>query len=212
MKRPVAILMILFLLPCLAWAQSGETPSAELDRTSDPVWLDSLYHAGTAFGQFLEDADARRERWVDNFGDGSPDEAWTARADGISGTWYLLAVGIAGCSDSVSTIPYLAHLAGYSSHIDLRIVHPDSGRSIMEAHRTADGRAATPTILVLNEDFEPVGVFIERPAGLKEWVETEGADLPSREFVREKFAWYEADGGRETVATILDIIESASGE
>ena len=82
----------------------------------------------------------------------------------------------------------------------------------MEAHRTHDDRASTPTVLVLNDGFEPVGVFIERPESLKTWVSTDGADLTSREFVRAKFAWYEADGGRETVATILDIIEGASNE
>lgn len=208
-------LLVLILVPSLAWGQTDNMPVSEetvLDRTSDPVWLDSLYQSGTAFGQFLDEAQARRTRWVSNYGDGTPDDAWTARADRLTGSWYLLAVAIDGCSDSVSTIPYLAHLANYSDQISMRIVLPESGRPIMEAHRTNDGRASTPTVLVLNERFEPVGAFIERPEGLKTWVETDGADLPSRAFVREKFAWYEADGGRETVATILAIIESASAE
>lgn len=215
MTRLIPRLIVLLLMPSLAWGQTDSKPTVEaadmvLDRTSDPVWLDSLYQSGSAFGQFLEEAEARRERWVTNYGDGSPDASWTARADSLTGSWYLLAVAVDGCSDSVSTIPYLAHLAGYSGHIHMRVVLPESGRPIMEAHRTKDGRASTPTVLVLNEQFEPVGVFIERPDGLKAWVETDGADLPSREFVREKFAWYEADGGRETVASILTIIEGAS--
>jgi len=209
MTRLSISLLLLLALPLASVAQDADSV---IDRTTDPVWLDSLYTSGVAFGQFLEEADARKQRWENNFGDGSPDSSWTARADAITGTWHLLAVAIAGCSDSVSTIPYLAHLAGYSDHIGMRVVHPDVGRPIMEAHRTKDGRASTPTVLVLNEQFEPVGVFIERPEGLKEWVATDGADLPSREFVREKFAWYEEDGGRETVATILGIIEAASGE
>ena len=209
MSRILSLALTLFLVATSAWAQSEESV---VDRTTDPVWLDSLYHSGIAFGQFLEEADSRRERWENNYGDGSTDEAWTVRAENLSGTWYLLAVAIDGCSDSVSTIPYLAHLVGFSEHVHMRIVLPDAGRPIMEAHRTEDGRASTPTVLVLNEQFEPVGVFIERPQVLKTWGETDGADLSSREFVREKFAWYEADGGRETVATILDIIESASGD
>ena len=209
MTRILSFLLILLFIPTLAWGQSEE---GSMDRTMDPVWLDSLYHSGKAFGQFLEEADSRRERWINNYGDGSPDEAWTDRAANLSGTWYLLAVAIDGCSDSVSTIPYLAHLAAYSEHVNMRIVLPESGRPIMEAHRTQDERAATPTVLVLNERFEPVGVFIERPQSLKTWVSTDGADLTSREFVRAKFAWYQADGGRETVATILDIIEATIHE
>ncbi len=135
-------LLVLILMPSLAWGQTDNMPVSEetvLDRTSDPVWLDSLYQSGTAFGQFLDEAQARRERWVSNYGDGTPDDAWTARADRLTGSWYLLAVAIDGCSDSVSTIPYLAHLANYSDQISMRIVLPESGRPIMEAHRTNDG-------------------------------------------------------------------------
>ncbi len=201
--------LLLALLVCTAVpALAQEEPV--LDRTADPVWLDSLYHSGIEFGQFLDEAERRRDRWVNNFGDGTLHAELTEQADSITGTWHLLAVAVAGCSDSVSTLPYLAHLVGYSEHVNMRVVDSTAGRAIMEAHRTKDGRPATPTILVLNDRFEPVGVFIERPEALQEWVDTDGADLSSQDFVRGKFEWYDADAGRQTVGAVLDIIAAAS--
>jgi hypothetical protein len=71
---------------------------------------------------------------------------------------------------------------------------------------------ATPTVLVLNASFEEVGAFIERPAALQEWALGEGADLSSNEFGRQKFAWYDADAGRQTVEAVLSILERAAQE
>lgn len=208
MRRFIPALLVLFLAFLPARAQ-GQSP---LDRTTDPAWLDSLYHTGIEFGQFLDDAEARRDRWVNNFGDGTLNADFSERVQGLSGTWYLLAVAIDGCSDSVSTIPFLAHLAGNSGHVSMRVVDPDAGRAIMEAHRTPDGRAATPTVLVLNENFEPVGAFIERPDELQEWAQGDGSELSRGDFSREKFAWYDADAGRQTIAAVLDIIDSGRSE
>jgi len=202
----IRTLIALFILALAAFPAHAQ----DLDRTTDPVWLDSLYHSGIEFGQFLDEADARRERWVRNYGEGELRNDLLDRVDAVQGQWHLLAVAIAGCSDSVSTIPYLAHLVGYSDRISMRVVHSDHGRPIMEAHRTPDGRAATPTVLVLNDAFEPVGVFVERPAELQAWAQGEGSDLSSREFVQAKYAWYDADAGKQTIGTILDIIENAS--
>lgn len=199
---------IALLFLCVSVIPAQAQNSSELDRTTDPAWLDSLYHTGIEFGQFLDEADARRDRWVNNFGDGSLHADLAQRVSNLSGTWYLLAVAIDGCSDSVSTIPFLAHLSGASRHVNMRVVDPDAGRAIMEAHRTPDGRAATPTVLVLNERFEPVGAFIERPDELQEWAQGEGADLSRGAFAEQKFAWYDEDAGRQTISAVLDIMEA----
>ena len=181
------------------------------DEAFAPEVLDSLYQTGLPFGTFLDQAERRVERWQNNAAADSLSSDLQERVEALSGTWHLLAVAIDGCSDSVSTIPYLSHMTAATDHIDMRIILPEAGRFIMEARRTPDGRAATPTVLVLDEQFREVGVYIERPAALQEWALGEGADLSSRDFGRQKFAWYDADAGRQTVEAILDILEGDSG-
>ncbi|MDA0378066.1 MAG: thioredoxin family protein [Bacteroidetes bacterium] len=187
-------------------------PARAQDPVFEPARLDSLYQSGVPFGTFLKAAERRVERWQANTAKEGLTEGQRQRIEALQGTWYLLAVAVDGCSDSVSTIPFLSHLAGASEHISMRIIAPDTGRFIMEGRPTPDGRAATPTVLVLNAEFEEVGAFIERPAALQEWALSEGADLSSNEFSRQKFAWYDEDAGRQTVEAVLSIMERAAQE
>jgi len=46
----------------------------------------------------------------------------------------------------------------------LRIIGSDVGRAIMNAHRTPDGRAATPTVLLIDADFTEIVKLMERAA------------------------------------------------
>jgi len=110
----------------------------------------------------------------------------------------------------VNTIPYLAHLVNAVEGFEMRIVLPEPGKHIMEAHLTPDGRPSTPTVLVLNEKYEEVDAFIERPEALQTWALGEGKKLDSAAFLEAKFAWYDDDLGRQTMQAVLDIIEAAS--
>ena len=175
-----------------------------------PATLDSLYQSGIPFGTFLDAAERRLDRWQANAQKGPLPDDLLQRIGEVEGTWYLLAVAVDGCSDSVSTIPFLSHLDAASDHISMRIISPEAGRFIMEARPTPDGRASTPTVLVLNASFEEVGAFIERPAVLQDWALGEGAGLSSEEFGRQKFAWYDRDAGRQTVETVLELMQQAS--
>ncbi len=195
---------MMILLPLLFALASGPLPDADPDYKA-------LYETGITFDVFMEQVTARRGLWQRNhvFGD-IPDsliERARAHVRTASGPVYLLAVAVDACSDSVNTIPWLARLAAVVDGLELRIIPPDAGRDIMEAHRTPDGRAATPTVVVLDGQFREIGVFIERPAPLQEWALTTGADLDSRSFVASKGEWYDADAGRTTMEEIVTIME-----
>jgi hypothetical protein len=94
--------------------------------------------------------------------------------------------------------------------LEMRLIDPDLGRGIMEAHRTPDGRAATPTIVLLNTAFQEVGCFIERPSGLQAWALEHRQDLDDAEFLKQKFAWYDNEQGRQTLSEIIDLMEAAT--
>ena len=182
--------------------------NAPVDPGGDTVW-ETLYRSGVTFAEFIRVADDRRERWERNYGEGTVAPALVTRATAVVGTWRLLVIAEDWCSDSVSTIPYLARLAERVPDLDLRIIDSDVGRELMERHRTPDGRAATPTVFLLDDTYELAGCWVERPSELQRWALGAGAELGERAFVREKMGWYENDGGSSTVEDIVGLMEAA---
>jgi hypothetical protein len=180
----------LALLLALAWPSS-----AAPDYTA-------LYAGGVAFAPFVEYAERLKEEWEEKFAHATIDEGSIARAKALKGTWRLLVVAEDRCHDSLETVPYLAKLAESSPDtLALRIVGRREGAAVMEAHRTPDGRGATPTIVVLDAAGAVKGTIVERPAALWEHSKTHGSRS-------DRLDWYREDKGRHAVAEILDIIES----
>lgn len=173
--------------------------------TSDT--LKAKWDAGVSFGEFLAAADDRRDQWVSNYASGAAvDATLVARAAALTGNWRLLVVAIDSCSDSVNTVPWIARLVDQLPAVEMRVIDPEIGRSIMEAHRTPDGRAATPTVLLLDEQWQVRGCFIERPRSLRAHLDS----LPDARRFTGKMSWYEQDAGRETVREVVAMIESAA--
>jgi hypothetical protein len=171
--------------------------------------LEELYEGGRSYTDFLGQATRRADLWHGNTEKSNGiDEALVARARAVPGTWRFLAVAIDSCSDSVSTIPYLARLVSMVENLDMRVVDPTAGRSIMESHVTADGRASTPTVLLLDDQFEEAGCFIERPPALKTWILEN--ELSSEELYERKMAWYADDSGQDTVEAFVTMLEAAA--
>lgn len=208
--RPVRIGFTGYVIVAAACVASVQVAAAQEHQVGGAARaLEPLYQSGQAYSDFLEAADARRAMWIRNTRNAELTPDAVERASALNGSYHLLAVAIAGCSDSANTLPYLARLVAEYPAIGMRIVHPDSARWIMEENPTPDGRAATPTVLVLDASFQVIGAFVERPAGLQEWALEHRSRLSSGEFLREKFAWYDKDAGRQTIAEVLAIIEAS---
>ena len=194
---------VLATSPCLTHYAGGDDPD-----------LRSLYEDGISYEVFLSRAERRKAMWDRNSAWADVPDALLARARHAvaraQGPLYILAVAVDGCSDSANTIPYLAALVAAVDGLDMHIVDSSTGRDIMLSHKTPDGRAATPTVLVLNEQFDEVGAFIERPVPLQDWARTADSTLSSEEFLTGKFAWYDADRGASTMEEVVAILESAS--
>ena len=174
--------------------------------------LKELYESGQTYAEFLDDADRRRAMWLANTEKALPSAELIARARGVEGSWYLLAVAVDGCSDSANTIPYIAALVDSLDHVDLRIVPASEGRFLMQRHRTPDDRAATPTVVLLDKDFEDAGAWVERPAPLQVWATAAKDSLSSEDFLAAKFRWYDEDIGRTTVEEVVSLLETAAGD
>ena len=179
-----------------------------------PIDYHALFEKGTPYERFLSEAKShRKELWHTNQARAVVAADVLARARAIGSQLKILVVAIDGCSDSASIIPYIAKLAR-DAGIELRIVAPAAGgRAVMEAHRTPDGRAATPTIVLLDGGYQNVGVFTERPANLHAWYEErEATGIETSKLTEQKLDWYARDAGRSTLSELVALMEKATSK
>lgn len=165
----------------------------------------ALYLRGATWQAFYDAADVRRELWQTNTRRArnvGPELVERLKAAGSGLT--LLAIAEAACSDSVNTVPFIAELAARAG-VELRIVSRAVGEAVLARYPTPDGRSATPTIVLLRGGRE-VGAWVERPAALQIWF-TSAEDVPLRERVDRKMAWYEWDRGDSTLSDFLALVE-----
>ena len=170
--------------------------------------LAALHARGRTYTAFLATAERRKEMWHANTAWGKVNPDLLARGRALKGPIRLLVVLEDGCSDSANTIPYLATFAdSVSGTFDIRLVNSTEGKWVMERHRTADGRGATPTVVLLDTEGNDIGCWVERPAALAKWMNDNRSKLSQQELMDGKFNWYNNDRGAETVREILDMIE-----
>jgi hypothetical protein len=186
----------------------GDAPPSQV--TSVDSTYARLFAEGRTFADFLARAERRKEQWERNFKQAVIPDALLARARAARGPWKLLVVAVDGCSDSVNTIPYLAKLAEQLMGVELRIIGSDVGRGIMDAHKTPDGRGATPTVLLLDANHAERGCWVERPGALVSWLATEQSKRSADEQFEGKMQWYDADKGQRTLDDLVDMMEKAA--
>ena len=170
--------------------------------------LAAAYRDGRTWEVFLAGVDRRRELWIDTWRAATVPEHLAIRARN-AGEWRILIITVPGCSDSANSVPVIARLVQQTPGLELRLVDSAIGRPWMEAHRSPDGRASTPTVLILDDQFAVLGCWVEQPAALQEiWLPIVARGAASAELDR-KMDWYAADAGREILREIVEVLEGA---
>lgn len=197
---------LLTLGPALAVVLVAAGCTAEA-APSDPV---DLWSEATPFEPFLAGAERRVDTWHANWERSRVPGDLLARASAVAGSWRLLVVAEDWCGDSANTVPYLARLAAEVPGLELRVVDSDVGRGVMDRHPTPDGRAATPTVVILAEDGSEAGCWVERPSELQRWWidNPEGLDRDAQ--LEAKYAWYDEDAGESTMREVVERLEAAA--
>jgi hypothetical protein len=77
----------------------------------------------------------------------------------------------------------------------------------MEANLTPDGRAATPTIVVLTEDNAVIGSWVERPSTAQAWFLEQQKSVMQQPLHEQLMKWYSDDAGRTTMAELAALLE-----
>jgi hypothetical protein len=192
------------MLPLLTLAVFAATmTAADIDYAG-------LYARGATFAEFVEDAGGRGSDWRRVYDTAAPADDAIARVRRQPHAWRVLVVADPACSDSISTIPHIARLVdAVPERLALRIVRSSAGRAVMEAHRTPDDRAATPTVILIREDGH-VRAWVERPSALQAWFIEKRGVLARRELVAQRSRWYEEDAGRSTLAEVVGLLDGPS--
>ena len=191
-----------------AWAGVAVLVMAVGARPVSAQDYEALWAAGATYEEFRDGVEARRSLWDRNTERARVPEALLERARSVPGSWRLLVVAFDRCSDSVSTIPYLAALVERVGGLALRIVSPDEGRAVLAAYRTPDGRSATPTVVLLDDGGRPAGAWVERPRELQSWFIRNPDGLSHDERYFQKMEWYARDAGVSTMEEIVALLRS----
>ena len=173
----------------------------------------ALWQAATPFATFLDSVRARREQWTTRFANAAIEPGALDRVRALPGRRRILAVAEARCSDSAWAVPFLAKLATAApDKLELKVIPAAEGAQIQAAHLTPDGRKATPTIVVLDEQDRVLGVWVERPAALQKWYVENKATVAQAERYQYLDEWYREDAGRTTINEVLTILERTEGK
>ena len=191
--------LFLVLLAVQSVASSGPTPTG----------LQQSYEAGGSFAEFLASVEKREDQWNDHYRNGVVPEELVRRAR-AAGHFRMLVVTEDWCGDSAYTIPYVAKLVGEVEGLSMRLIGKEQGTLVMRTRLTPDYRAATPTIVLLDETGQDVGCWVERPAELQDWFQANKTELEHDDLYGQKYEWYEKDAGLSTLREIVELLEAAA--
>jgi hypothetical protein len=166
-----------------------------------------MFPLATPWDQYLSSTRVQRETWLKNAGREVPPglvDRLKRAADGLR----LLVITADWCPDSAHSVPYIGKLAS-GAGVELRVVDFKTGQAIMDAHRTPDGRASTPTVVLLRGDQE-VAVWVERPSSLQWWYLDMADQISDEERLERKMAWYEWNRGSDALTEIVVLAEQTA--
>jgi hypothetical protein len=194
------------LVACAAaWLAASQGTGAGAAAAPD---YQALFAGGVTFADFLEHARARRDEWRQHYNDASVTPELITRMRALPERRLILVVAEDWCSDSVNTVPYIARLVdGAPERLSLRLINATVGRAAMDANPTVDGRSATPTVIVLREDGQVAGTWVERPSTAQTWFLEQQKSVMQRPLHEQLLKWYSDDAGRTTMAEIAVILE-----
>lgn len=194
------------LLLVVVAAALAAGPRMSAGRLQDVDYA-GLYAKGKTFAEFLENARARRDEWRAHYNDASVTPDLVTRMRALPDKRRLLIVAEDWCSDSANTVPYIVRLVdGAPERLELRVIDSERGKSVMEAHRTPDGRAATPVVVILAWDGRVLGAWTERPSSIQTWFLEKQKTTMQKPLHDELHEWYVKDAGKTTMAEIADFL------
>jgi hypothetical protein len=129
----------------------------------------------------------------------------------IGRNWKLLVLAEDWCGDASNTVPVMARIAEDASNVEMRILRRDENLELMDLYLT-DGGRAIPKAILLDESYDPVGVWGPRPSELQAFVKTEIAlgDRERSEIYKDARRWYAKDRCDSTLRELFELFQQAA--
>ena len=174
----------------------------------DRMFFAALFARAQSWSQFLGTVRVQRDLWLKTTAEARVPEPIARRLHRVSRGLQFLIVAEDWCPDSVNTVPYIVSLAS-AAQMNVKILDRTIGQAVMDRHRTSDGRAVTPTVVLLR-DGQDVGAWVERPAVLQQMFRGIATNATLRDQFAQRQSWYDADRGQTTLSEIVALAEQTA--
>ncbi len=202
MMRMIAPALVLLFGGALAGAQ--QTPGT---TTATPA---QRFEFATDFERFVFSDTTRQQEWLRNYkAAGRAVAAVLPRANAVPGRWHVLVIAESWCNDAVNSVPWLARLAFTSPTIELRMLRKADAPELLQSH-LLDGRAATPLVILYDENFVERGAWIERPAELRKLIVSKEGRVCEDTLKEAVKVWRLDDDGRSVLNEVVLLMERAT--
>ena len=162
-----------------------------------------IFEKGISFMEFVnQDQDAYKEKTIEIYEQSSIDKNLEKEIKGVKEVINVLAFAGIWCPDCMINVPALQKMGEQNSNFKLSIVSREGNESYMEAYKVG-GKPKIPTFVFLNDKFETLGVFVERPTVVKQ-VEANGKET---EVIVVKRKYKKGEYIKNTIEEILDILK-----
>jgi hypothetical protein len=141
----------------LGRSQNSLTPFELKNMTERAVWDKAVTYA-----DFLKNARENIELMKARYNDLQLNETDIDLLKGIQNEIKILVIGTERCNDTAGNIPILAKMESTSTRVKLRILDADKNVEYHQ-HFKVNGKTKTPVVLFLNNDFEELCRWVERP-------------------------------------------------
>jgi len=165
--------------------------------------LRDLFKNGISFTEMLNKSDEPyRNKCEEIINNVKVDENILNNIKSITKQINILAFAEIWCPDCQINLPAIDAISKNNNNIQFKIVPRDGNESYLEKHKV-DGKAKIPTFIIMDENFNEIGAFIEIPSIVKDVINRGNQVeliVTKREYRNGKYV-------SNTIEDILDIIK-----
>ncbi|WP_053955582.1 thioredoxin family protein [Inediibacterium massiliense] len=160
-----------------------------------------LFQKGISFIDFVnQDKDTYREKTLEIYNHIKIEEEILEGIGSIHHLVHILVFAEIWCPDCMINVPAVQTIADHNSNFNISIVSREGNEDYMEDYKV-NGKSKIPTFLIMDDEFNVLGTFVEQPQMIKE-IEQKGKQV---EIIVAKRKYRKGEYINETIKEILDI-------
>ncbi|WP_129599923.1 thioredoxin family protein [Anaerophilus nitritogenes] len=165
--------------------------------------LRELFQRGISFIDFVnQDKDTYKEKTLEIYNHIKIDEDILEVIGSIHHIVHILVFAEIWCPDCMINVPAVQAISDYNSNFNISIVSREGNESYMENYKV-NGKAKIPTFVIMDDQFNVLGTFVEQPIMIKE-IEEKGKQV---EIIVARRKYRKGEYINESIKEILEILK-----